>query len=175
MLPNNRAGEHRLCSACGHGYVVPRAAPRGRERWPVLVIAGIFAAALAVPAARWAYQSSRPGAVRNQLAAVLPAYSADWGGVAWEACDPTTGEYRLRALHPGRGGLYTFELSRAKGGSLTVIRVNPQKTAPEWLALAVYDGLRQDTFEYRGWDDAERSDLQILARQLAGAFGQAIE
>jgi hypothetical protein len=177
MEPNNRAGELRPCPGCGHGFVVPPAPTRkrGRDLWPILAIVGIFAVALGIPAGRWAYQASRPGALQRRLATVLPAYSPEWGGIAWEVCQPGTGEYRLMATHPGRGGVYTFGLSRAKGGTLTVIRVNPRKTAPEWLVLAVFDGLRQDTFEYRGWDDAERNDLQILVRQLADAFGQAIE
>jgi hypothetical protein len=169
MEPNRSAGEHKQCPGCGQELVVPPP-PARRGRLPLLWV-GVLAI-LVLAAGLWWFPTTGPRAVQQRFAAALQAASPRWQGIVWERCDPEGGQLKVQVSYTADRATYTLVLSRVVESHYTSVRVDPQ--ASPWLALAHYYDGKLEGFDYRGWDPAEKQELQECADELDTALTQAL-
>jgi hypothetical protein len=170
ILPNDLAGSPTTCAACGHDFWVPEP-PARRRRGGLLILAAVAAVAAGV-LWWWEPRPGRADAVRGALAAELHAQSPAWRGVTWEECDPEHGAYRLSVHYTGERATYVFEAAAMQGGELSRVRVDPGET--RYLAQASFQSGELESYRYQGGSEAERDELEQLARDLDGALATAI-
>jgi hypothetical protein len=171
MLPNREAGREKTCAECAASFVVPEPTPLTRtsrsRRFVPLVFCSLIAAALL---GLWAFNAGRPARIRSRFADQLHHHSSRWQGIEWLECDPARDRFKVSVYYSSEHGTYHFAANGTQGSGPTLVRVNP----PHWLVYARYVGGVEESYEYRGGDTEERTELQTLAGDVGEALKQAL-
>lgn len=171
ILPNREAGAAKACPDCGAAFVVPDVPPSRRvSRWRRLLPVAVGALLAAVLLGPWVYKARRPARIQGRFAGRLHELSSRWQGIEWLECDPNHNHFKVSVHYSSDRGTYQLEAAGSQAGGPIIVRVNP----PHWLVYARYLGGVEESYEYRGGDEAEKKELQIVAGDLGDALRQAL-
>jgi hypothetical protein len=174
IVPDRAASSQKTCTACGENLWVPAVQRTARRRRPWLLPAVVLLALASGALGWWWHSGNREDTlVQKHFAERIRTSSNRWQGIDWQRCDPQIGDYRVQLYFGADQGAYVFVLTRGAGSAMTFVRVNARANARDYLALASFSDQQAETFKYSGHNDAEKADLDRLAKDLVEALDWA--